>query len=354
MINLQVKEYKTKPRNVPYQRPVELACFSLDHNRQFHFDDRELKYYYPVDLQNPDACNLNAGYPEKFIKRDDSVPEYLINLQKALMNITEWPKEDLCVDFVSWRGIFTKICLTPYDSNDSWEFILCKRNGSIYISEVKKEQKSYDERQDRFVYYGYKFETISTVPVHPSAVGPKHLQERLEQTVNNHSEYGSVLKTKIGRNSVIIGAEVDCTLDNKVPNDPGRFYAELKTSKIILSQKDERSFEKYKLLKFYFQSFLAAVPKIIVGFRDDDGYVRSTQQFDTLKIPRLVREKGYWDPNVGLTFCNDLLDLLKENVKEEMVAYRLSFDAPFTEVILQRAEDVSIDNILPEWFKNKF
>lgn len=71
----------------------------------------------------------------------------------------------------------------------------------------------------------------------------------------------SVVKTKLGEHSLILGAEVDCQTDDKVPNDPARNYVELKTSKIITNEREMRNFEKFKLIKFYFQSFLIGVPK---------------------------------------------------------------------------------------------
>lgn len=70
---------------------------------------------------------------------------------------------------------------------------------------------------------------------------------------------------------------------------PPAHYVELKTNKMILSERDKWTFERYlapcrkcqsrianpctrhKLLKFWAQSFLAGVPYIVVGFRDENG-----------------------------------------------------------------------------------
>lgn len=52
---------------------------------------------------------------------------------------------------------------------------------------------------------------------------------------------------------------------------------------------------RYKLLKFWAQSFLVGVPKVTVGFRDDDGQIVKVEDFATLNIPRLVRGRpGSW------------------------------------------------------------
>ncbi len=42
---------------------------------------------------------------------------------------------------------------------------------------------------------------------------------------------------------------------------------------------------RYKLMKWWAQSFLVGVPKIVCGFRDDDGIVKSLQNFKTSMIP---------------------------------------------------------------------
>ena len=58
---------------------------------------------------------------------------------------------------------------------------------------------------------------------------------------------------------------------------------------------------RHKLLKFWPQSFLAKVPTIVVGFRDDNGFLRGVQSYETLALPRLVRGKpGMW---VRTDFC---------------------------------------------------
>ena len=45
---------------------------------------------------------------------------------------------------------------------------------------------------------------------------------------------------------------------------------------------------RFKLLKWWAQSFLVGVPKIVCGFRDDDGNVTSLEHFKTIEIPREV------------------------------------------------------------------
>ncbi|KAJ4477367.1 hypothetical protein J3R30DRAFT_211067 [Lentinula aciculospora] len=76
-----------------------------------------------------------------------------------------------------------------------------------------------------------------------------------------------------------------------------------------------------KLLKFYFQSFLLGVPKIVVGFRTPSGQLTTTQSFQTIQIPRMLREKAGqgtnvmpWNPSLCLAWCHQFLTDLKRTL----------------------------------------
>ncbi len=59
-----------------YRQPVEVGCFSLDKNRGFHDDKRQLRYFSPP--HNIDF-DLRAGYKE-FVKRNEDEKEGLEHL----------------------------------------------------------------------------------------------------------------------------------------------------------------------------------------------------------------------------------------------------------------------------------
>jgi RAT1-interacting protein len=76
--------------------------------------------------------------------------------------------------------------------------------------------------------------------------------------------------------------------------------------------RDERTmlaFER-KLMKFWIQSFLLGVPKIIVGFRDQNGFLMRVEEMETAAIPGTVkrRGKGTWDGNMCINFTASFLD----------------------------------------------
>lgn len=84
---------------------------------------------------------------------------------------------------------------------------------------------------------------------------------------------------------------------------------ELKTSEEIHSDGDMLKFER-KLLKFWAQSFLLGVPKIIVGFRSKHGILQRLEELETQKIPGNVKRLGRnsWDGNLCINFTAAFLD----------------------------------------------
>jgi RAT1-interacting protein len=84
---------------------------------------------------------------------------------------------------------------------------------------------------------------------------------------------------------------------------------ELKTSAEIENERDSIKFER-KLLKFWAQSFLIGVPKIIVGFRTKSGILRRLEGLETKNIPTNVqkRGRGTWNGNICINFAASFLD----------------------------------------------
>lgn len=46
---------------------------------------------------------------------------------------------------------------------------------------------------------------------------------------------------------------------------------------------------RFKLIKWWAQSFLVGIPTIICGYRDDSGVVRNLEKMETLKIPQRAK-----------------------------------------------------------------
>lgn len=66
-----------------YKQPVEVGGFSLDSQRRFFNDSRQLRYYVEPD-RNPNF-DLRDGYKDRFVKRDDSVKEKLDHVLRWIL-----------------------------------------------------------------------------------------------------------------------------------------------------------------------------------------------------------------------------------------------------------------------------
>jgi len=58
-------------------------------------------------------------------------------------------------------------------------------------------------------------------------------------------------------------------------------------------------FRKYKLSKWWAQSFLAGIPRVMTAFRDDRGFVTNLDIIETQSMPRQAALEAYsWKPSV--------------------------------------------------------
>jgi len=343
-----------------YRQPVEFGQFSLDGKRTFMKDNSQLRYYVtPKQLEL--NFDLRKGYDTAVIK-DDEVKERLTHLltwvkhnKKKFQLNDEKPsinkKESLNTDFISWRGHFTKFLLTPYENREPWKMGVTLFNGTIFISEIETEKSKHDRlnrsaKNEEMCYWGYKFEDYLTQSVHDNV--------EKSSNVNTNEAFCSVVRTRLEQHSILIGAEVDCCIKNN-KNKPPSNYIELKTTRIMYNERQETNFARFKLKKFWGQSFLAGVPKVIVGMRDDSGIVKELKTYDTLNIPNIVRQYGnFWEASVCLTFLNKFLSWLKETVRVDNadVVYIVSFNEPFDVINVRLVEDGS-ERFLPKWFTDE-
>lgn len=170
-------------------------------------------------------------------------------------------------------------------------------------------------------YWGYKFETLSTLPRPWADCTRAEIESRESETVNNYAQYCSIVRTGIGNHTLILAGEVDAVLGRKPDEgDEGEIpYIELKTSEDFHHRDDKSAlrFER-KMCRFWAQSFLLGVPRVVVGFRNRDGRLQRVEEWKTLSIPGVVkRGRGTWDGNACINFTAKFLDFLREVVRGE-------------------------------------
>lgn len=86
-------------------------------------------------------------------------------------------------------------------------------------------------------------------------------------------------------------------------------WVELKTSVEIRDDRSMQNFER-KLMKFWIQSFLLGVPKIIVGFRSQKGILTKIEEIKTESIPVTAAQRGVktWNANMCINFASGFLE----------------------------------------------
>lgn len=167
-------------------------------------------------------------------------------------------------------------------------------------------------------FWGYKFETISLLPKSWSETSREYIESRETETVSNYAQYCSIIRTGFGSTRIVIGGEVDAVEafkpeDSKEPTS----WIELKTTAAISNDRDVVKFER-KLLKFWAQSFLLGVPKIIVGYRSAQGMLERLEEIETQTIPdRVLHGKRTWDGQTCINITSGFLAWLKDTVTTE-------------------------------------
>eukprot|EP00940_MAST-03C_sp_MAST-3C-sp2_P001124 g1124.t1 len=289
---------------VPFQKPVHICDVSRDSKGKYHSDASELLKFDPPKKN----CDLNLGYDtwtHKELGRAELTFEPVMRaVSDAVAKGMPKPK----VNYVMWRGNVTKLLCGAYGGNEDWEMsVYCKNNVLYFDSRetpsCQRRKTSMDAQQRLYTYYGYKFEHYCT-----------GVDDSVPVDTNPGANYNAVRRIAIGDLRLLICGEVDC-----YSAEPAREnFMELKTSKLIDgNDRARRSFERYKLMKFWAQSFSIGVPRVVVGFRDDAGVVRKVQRFYTLKIPTLLkgRERAMWDYRVCINFMHQLLRWVDSRVR---------------------------------------
>jgi RAT1-interacting protein len=339
------------------KQPREITSFSIDINNKVQLSDGSLKYFYFPENLLDKQIDLCGGFKD-FIEKDESTPQHLNELLKAIKGYEEKHGENVSADIITWRGIMTKLLCLPYNNNDDIDLNIEFFDGHIFMEEDHKlkmsKQRHMNERDKLMCYWGYKFESAATINQPWSQTSREEIETRLKRPVNNIEQYCSVVKTGIGNLRIVLGGEVDCVKDYK-PTD-GRntlpHYLELKTSSTIRSDFDARKFEN-KIFKAWAQSFLLGVPTIIYGFRDKNGIVRSLEEFKTEEIPAIVKKSDLtpsnqkWNGMDAIGFYAAILDWIKNTVgTDENVKWRLQYHRNSEEVQLFRlpgGEDFLLD-----------
>ena len=348
-------------KNQTYQHPVEVGRFSTDENQRFRHGNQEMSYFAPPKTKRKEwkrivldePFDLNHGFPTQFVTRDP-------NQKGRLQTILNWilanrdkfsPSTN---QMVTKRRCLDKLMRTNYDKGESWMLVAQKFKGVIYLNDVHAEkvrQSMSGEKRERMRYIGQKFEKYVTVPCNNTKMG---IKERRERVVKTKEAYFSVISSRFGNNlPIIFGTQIDCVDKGKGFLGSPANHIELKTTKMLTCFKQEQSFLRYKLQKWWSEAYLSGTPAIVCGFRDEKGLVRSLEKFEVGELPSLAwqhLEGSPWSPAKCVRFTGNVLwEIAKamKNVDEIDTCCVVSWELDFVEMKLEK----NCENaFLPGWY----
>lgn len=370
VLRFPLEEYRragVTPRPTRVSQPVELASYSIDsagrrtapgHVRRFKGTDLPLPLDLSVDVRSADGFIPEEIPLSKFVPKDHD----LDTISRLTDTIEECAIDTSKFHIITFRYNLNRIMETVYNKRDAWEIGIRVGEDIIHFDARVRIDPAADNSQSKYVYWGYKFEDAVTEGTSSSTSCP----------VDPNVEYCTVTGVTLGQHRLLVGAEIDCfegdagasatrpvssppagdgptvgskrrleepSLPDNVPAKkmrnsvpPRRTYVELKTSRLIESSRQYYNFRRFKLLRYWIQSFIVGVPYIVVGYRDDKGSVHSMERLRVNELPRQCED--VWNAFMCLAFADNLLSFVRNNVTPNRT-YNLTYSHPFNNVELK-------------------
>lgn len=319
------------------------------------FAESKLKYSYlhlPSKLEHV-AYDLSAGYNKNInwssaanVKLDEFLQWILRNRHK-LPQSSNPAEKPLGTDFVTWRGVLTKLMVSSF-VKDKWLVGATMFKGTIYLCPYYDTEESVNDYGNLFSYGGHRFENYIT-RTEPKKVQCDHFDAATKE------EYSVVIKSKVqsssGKISLLYAAEIDCLDTGKTQRDAADMenFVEIKTTRRMHHENQYRNFCKFKLIKWWAQSYLVGVPKIICGYKNDRHIVDSIEEMNVHRIPSQCSE--FWSRRQCMNFLQQFLSFVQHIVTDDdpYRVYLFSNEVPnmiSTRKLLNRSHF----QILPEWY----
>ncbi|ODO06127.1 protein RAI1 [Cryptococcus wingfieldii CBS 7118] len=297
-----------------YRQPHLIHTYSHNPDRSIVHDDSAMAWFDPA----PIGSDLNYGF-ERLVERGDD-DEHLDGLVESLEEMGRNGEEgERKGGIITWRGMLTRLLTSPYETRDGWEMTAFALDGSVYLElydppEARAAKKKGEASWARQAYMGYSYESWSTAK---SYSHDESVSDHWGGDVNTNVQWANVVRSAIGDIPFCIAGEVDCVNGAPSENNPGlEETVELKTNKVIANEWQEKTFVK-KLLKHWAQSWLLGTPRLMIGFRDDAGILRSQQLFDTYMLPRIAATHSStpaWHPSPCFHALHSIASLLTTHI----------------------------------------
>ena len=116
------------------------------------------------------SFDLRRGLSDVIEKDQDMVRESMLddvlhwvlderNSSKSFVVNVSSPLKPLAPEFVCFRGLLTKVMITPYENRESWKIVASKLHDTIYLWKIEEVvSKGHNPRLDEMTLWGFKFE----------------------------------------------------------------------------------------------------------------------------------------------------------------------------------------------------
>ena len=371
--HLDVSDIYRFDGNFPvFQLPKLIGSFSLDNRRKYHNDNSELRY---ISLPGNGTettwkvhFDLTVGVENAIEKDSDAIKNHMLDdlltwivqerkLKNPMFVDGQSPQQRVRgIDFVCFRGLLTLIIATPYESrakDKSWKLVATRYQNIIYLWQIKEED---DERrsfrhnplQHQMSIWGFKFEqylcaglfiqmTVFDRHYNGFLTDSENSEPDPKQQLDTNAEFCCVLKTRLGNHHLLYGAEIDAVKKNcRPPWNNLQDFVELKTNRFIENERQQGNFKRsfsffgflfkivtyfygtsrFKLLKWWAQSFLVGIPTVVCGYRNDRGIVSKLESIPVKNMPSMAKVSH---------FCITCYNYLMINVAPVLLSEYLQF-----------------------------
>lgn len=336
------------------KQPKELFSYSRNSEGEWISDEKiskeeALNYFYFPDAYLDRNFDLAGGHKTfRKIPEEQNVAHFPSFL-KAIQQHEQESGKKVKADFITFRGIMTKLLTLPYNMNLQFLLYVISYDGQVFIknddeADLKKRQAEHDElalnpEKQKYMEFcefgGYKFETLATLPKPWAQCTRALIEKRHKKVVSNYEQYISVVRTGIGKIKTLLAGEVDCVWDY-VPDEPKAdvllHYVELKTSRVVETPQQAIQFEK-KLFRTWAQCFLLGVKKIVYGFRDEHHILKGIEIYNTEEVPVLIKDNKVPRTDSTRILCVNalkwygaVLEWIHQNVEADK-AYKIVYDS---------------------------
>jgi RAT1-interacting protein len=258
--------------------------------------------------------NLNLGDDKYFEKpaEEEKIRHLLTFIMRNCDKVVR--NERVNADFVCFRGLLRQIMVAPYEWREPWIVLACKHKGTIYLcaeeTQEKKNKKMAETARDKkFQRYGHKFEKYLF------SKSPQSEPPGSEGAVIESEEFCVMFSTRLGKNTILYGAEIDGVQSNAEITTLEQLRAvplvEAKVKRRESNERQMQNFYRFKARNFWCQSFLVGIDRVAVGLRDDDGFVDEVTSMSLKDLSNEAKINDFWHATVCVNFLNDFLEKVR-------------------------------------------